>query len=260
MSAPFADPLKGLKAAEPARRHQEEPVVSTADWQGPLALMVEMAQRRRIDLKAVSMVDLVTACLDSLSSFDRVEDKAEQLVLAADLTLMKSRLLLGAEDEREDEEEALRQQALKLDRIRRIAALLMGGDQLGREIWPRGAPEINVDRTVAGADDLSIVDVIQAYARLRLRDEADAPMEVRRILAMTLAEALAKLGARLEELDGWTELFAWAGQGARPKDASARSQAAASFVAALEMAKQGDVQLRQDEAFGDVKVAKGRSA
>ncbi len=215
-----------------------------------------MAQRRRIDLKAVSMVDLVNACLDSLSSFDRVEDKAEQLVLAADLTLMKSRLLLGAKDEREDEEEALRQQALKLDRIRRIAALLMSGDQLGREIWPRGAPEIDVDRAVVGADDLTIVEVIQAYARLRLRDKADAPMEVRRILAMTLAEALKTLGARLEELDGWTELFAWAGQGARPNGASARSQAAASFVAALEMAKQGQVELRQDQAFGDVRVGR----
>lgn len=260
MSAPFADPLRGLEAAESSSRPREEVVVSTPDWQGPLALLVEMAQRRRIDLKAVSMVDLVDACLDSLSSFDRVEDKAEQLVLAADLTLMKSRLLLGAEDEREDEEEALRQQALKLDRIRRIAALLMSGDQLGREIWPRGAPEIEVDRSITGVDDLTIVDVIQAYARLRLRDEADAPMEVRRILVMTLAEALAKLGARLEELDGWTELFAWAGQGARPKGVSARSQAAASFVAALEMAKQGDVELRQDQAFGVVKIAKGQWA
>lgn len=173
MSAPFADPLKGFKATTPAGRHREEAVLSTPDWQGPLTLLIEMAQRRRIDLKAVSMLDLVNACLDSLSSFDRVEDKAEQLVLAADLTLMKSRLLIGAEDEREEEEEALRQQALKLDRIRRIAALLMSGDQLGREIWPRGAPEIDVGRAVAGADDLTIVDVIQAYARLRLRDEAD---------------------------------------------------------------------------------------
>lgn len=260
MSMSFADPLKGLNVEKSARRPGEEPVVSTADWQGPLALMVEMAQRRRIDLKAVSMVDLVDACLDSLSSLDRVEDKAEQLVLAADLTLMKSRLLLGAEDEREDEEEALRQQALKLDRIQRIAALLIGGDQLGREIWPRGEPEIEMDRSVAGASDLTIIEVIQAYARLRLRDEADAPMDVRRILAMTLAEALAQMGARLEELDGWTELFAWVGQGARPKGVSARSQAAASFVAALEMAKQGDVEIRQDEAFGDVTVGKGRSA
>lgn len=75
---------------------------------------------------------------------------------------------------------------------------------------------------------------------------------------MTLAEALKTLGTWLDELDGWIELFAWAGQGARPKGVSARSQAAASFVAALEMARQGRAEIRQDEAFGEVKVAKGQ--
>lgn len=256
MSVPFSDPLKGLRPPCPADQRIDEPSVSTSDWQGPLAVLVEMARRRRIDLKAVSMVDLVDACLDSLALFARVEDKAEQLVLAADLTLMKSRLLIGGEDEREDEEAALRQQALKLERIHRVAALLMGHDQLGRDIWARGAPELEADRNASATADLTILEVIRAYARLRLRDEADAPMEVRRILAMTLAEALEKLGARLGELEGWTELFAWAGQGARPKGVSARSQAAASFVAALEMAKQGDVELRQEEAFGTVRVGK----
>lgn len=253
MSRPFPDPLK-----KPVwgRRASGAPEVSTRHWQGTLALLIEMAQRRRVDLKTVSMVDLVDACLATLSSLDRVEDKADQILLAADLTLMKSRLLLGAENAGSDEEDALRQQALRLQRIQRVAEMMMGRDQLGREVWPRGAPELETDPAVATDKDLSLIDIIRAYARLRLRDEAEAPMEIRRILAMTLAEALQSLGGRLDELDEWTELFAWAGQGARPKGTSARSQAAASFVAALEMAKQGQVELRQDEAFGAVRVGK----
>ncbi len=213
-----------------------------------------MAQRRRIDLVTVSMLELVTACLDSLSALDRIEDKADQLLLAADLTLMKSRLLLGTDPEQADEEDRLRQQALKLQRIQRVAALMMGRDQLGRDVWARGEPELEADATVVAKDDVTLIDVIRAYARLRLRDEAETPIEIRRILAMTLAEALKGLGARLEELDGWTELFAWAGQGARCEGVSARSQAAASFVAALEMVKQGDVKLSQDGAFGELRV------
>ncbi len=219
-------------------------------------MLVEMAQRRRIDLREVSLVDLVDACIASLSAFARVEDKADQLLLVADLALMKSRLLLGGEGECGDEEDTLRQQALKLQRIQRVAAMLMGRDQLGHEIWARGEPELETGRTRQTSDDLTIIDIVQAYAHLRLRDEADAPIEVRRILAMTLAEALESLGARLEELDGWTELFAWASQGVRRKGVSARSQAAASFVAALELVKQGDAQLSQDGAFGEVKVTR----
>lgn len=222
-----------------------------------VAALVEMAQRRRIDLATVSMVELVTACLDSLSALNRIEDKADQLLLAADLTLMKSRLLLGTDPEQTDEEDRLRQQALKLQRIQRVAVLMMGRDQLGRDVWPRGEPELEADATVVAKDEVTLIDVIRAYARLRLRDEAETPIEIRRILAMTMAEALKCLGARLEELDGWTELFAWAGQEARRESVSARSQAAASFVAALEIAKQGEVEIRQDSAFGEVRVLRG---
>jgi len=254
MSKPFTDPIR-VQTSDEVRA----PSLSTRHWQGPLAALVEMAQRRRIDLVTVSMLELVTACLDSLSALDRIEDKADQLLLAADLTLMKSRLLLGTDPEQMDEEDRLRQQALKLQRIQRVAALMMGRDQLGRDVWARGEPELEADPTVVAKDDVTLIDVIRAYARLRLRlrDEAETPIEIRSILAMTLAEALKGLGARLEELDGWTELFAWAGQEARREGVSARSQAAASFVAALEMVKQGEVELWQDSAFGEVRVLRG---
>lgn len=233
-----------------------QPGISTRHWSGPLVLLVEMARRRRVDLKAISMVELVNACLDTLHEMVRIEEKADQLLLAADLVAMKARLLTGDEAAREDQEDELRQRALKLERIQRVAALLMGRDQLGREVWARGAPEIERAEAQVEAGEVSILDVVRAYARLRLRDDVDAPMELRRILAMTLTEALEALGQRVDELDEWTELFAWAGQSARGQGVSARSQAAASFVAALEMAKQGEVDIRQTETFGRMELAR----
>ena len=196
-----------------------EPDVSTGQcprhWPGPLAMLVEMARRRRVDLGAISMVELVSDCLASLDRHSRIEDRADQLLHAADLIAMKARLLTGDPAAQDREEDALRQQALKLQRIQRVAALLMGRDRLGRDIWARGAPETERAEAQAEADDVSLLDVIRAYARLRLRDEADAPVELRRILAMTLREALESLGARSDELDYWTELFSWAARSAR---------------------------------------------
>jgi segregation and condensation protein A len=215
-----------------------------------------MARRRRVDLKAISMVELVSACLEQIETLTRVEEKADQLLLAADLVAMKARLLIGDDAAREDEEEALRNQVLKLERIQRVATLLMERDQLGCEIWPRGAPEIERDEAQVEAGEVSILDVVRAYARLRLRDEVDASVELRRILAMTLREALEALCQRVDELDEWTELFAWAGKSARGQGVSARSQAAASFVAALEMAKRGEVEIVQDEVMGDLHCRK----
>lgn len=234
-----------------------QPGVAASAWSGPLAMLVEMARRRRVDLRAISMVGLVSACLENLHEVARIEEKADQLLLAADLVAMKARLLTGDDAARESEEEELRRQALKLERIQRVAALLMGRDQLGREVWPRGAPEIKCDEAQVEAGAVSILDVVRAYARLRLRDDVDAPVELRRILAMTLTEALEALGQRVEELDVWTELFGWAGKSARGQGVSARSQAAASFVAALEMARRGEVELRQSDMFGEIEVGRG---
>lgn len=90
MSRPFSDLVTD---APQGRMTSGAPNISTPHWQGPLALLVELAQRRRFDLKTVSMVELVDACLAALGSLDRVEEKADQLLLAADLALMKSRLL-----------------------------------------------------------------------------------------------------------------------------------------------------------------------
>lgn len=143
-------------------------------------MLVEMARRKHIDLKAISMVEMVSACLENLHELVRVEEKADQLLLAADLVAMKT--------------------------------------------------------------------------RLRLRDGVDAPVELRRILTMTLAEVPEAFGDRLKELDVWTELFTWAGRSTRGRGGSARSQAAASFVAALEMAREGRVAIRQSEMMGDVGV------
>ena len=237
-----------------------EPGVSTGQcprhWPGPLAMLVEMARRRRVDLGAISMVELVSDCLASLDRHSRIEDRADQLLHAADLIAMKARLLTGDPAAQGREEDALRQQALKLQRIQRVAALLMGRDRLGRDIWARGAPEIEADRWRTAPDEITLAAVIRAYADLRLRDETNPPAELRRILAMTLREALENLGARLDELDDWTELFSWAGRSARGRGVTARSQAAASFVAALEMARRGEVELRQQNAFHDVKIGK----
>ena len=113
----------------------------------------------------------------------------------------------------------------------------------------RRCDEIERDEAQAEASNVSLLDIMR---RLRLSDEADA----RRILAMTQREVQEASETRFEELNDWTELFARAGKSARGQGVSARSQAAASFVAALEMASSWEVEIRQDRAFGVVKVGK----
>ena len=228
------------------------PETGPGGWTGPLDLLLEEARRRRVDLARIPLAALVDACLARLAGIPSTAEKADQLVLAATLAEMKARFLLPpAEGGGEDEEARLRRHLEDLTAIRALAKGLAARPRLGRDVFARGAPETDPPPARA-VDGVDLVDLVAAYARLRINAEAEAPFEARRALAMTLREALALLGARLDDMEEWTKLF---GLIAAPgKTDRSRSVAAAGFAAALEMARRGEVEIRQDEAFGEVRI------
>lgn len=224
-------------------------------WQGPLAHLLEEARRRRVDLGRISMTALVDDCLARLVEIPSTFEKADQLVIIAALVELKSGLLLPEAEQENEASNLLRARLLTLARIRSIAADLMARDQLGRDVFARGAPEIERVKslsTIANPPDL--LDLVRAYARLRTTEDTKAPLEVRRTIAMTLREGLEALGLALP-IDGtWVELFALVSGDRRGRAPTRRSAAAAGFAAALEMARRGDLELRQNEAFGALSV------
>lgn len=124
----------------------------------------------------------------------------------------------------------------------------MGRDRLGRDVFPRGAPDgLKVIRKAAW--DATIYDLIAAYGVVRAR--ADEPMHiVQRRPVMTLEQALERVSRLLGLAIAWTDLEAFL-----PSDASGdyrRSALASSFVAALELARQGRLLMRQEEAFAPI--------
>ena len=224
-------------------------------WQGPLAHLLEEARRRRVDLGRISMTALVDACLARLVEIPSTFEKADQLVIIAALVELKSGLLLPEAEQENEASNLLRARLLTLARIRNIAADLMARDQLGRDVFARGAPEIEQVKslsTIANPPDL--LDLVRAYARLRTTEDTKAPLEVRRTIAMTLREGLEALGVALPIDGAWVELFALVSGDRRGRAPTRRSAAAAGFAAALEMARRGDLELRQNEAFGALSV------
>jgi segregation and condensation protein A len=69
---------------------------------------------------------------------------------------------------------------------------------------------------------------------------------------MTLEDAIVRVSALLGQALDWTTLEAFLPVTADP--AYRRSALASSFVAALELARQGRLELEQNEAFGDLLV------
>ena len=220
-------------------------------WEGPLDLLLTLARNQKVDLRAISILELVDQYIAFMEHAReiRLELAADYLVMAAWLAYLKSALLLprNPEETPSPEELALRLQ-LRLERLnamREAGARLVARDRLGRDVFLRAAPEgLRVVRK--GRYEAEIYDLIAAYGRISARTRPVMHVVALRDV-MTLDEAIERVallvGSRIE----WSTIESFL-----PEDASGtyrKSALASSFVAALELAKQGRVELRQKSAF-----------
>ena len=232
-------------------------------WEGPLHLLLDLARRQKVDLRRISILALVDQYLEFVDRAGamRLELAADYLVMAAWLAWLKSLLLLPRDPEVQPspEELALRLQ-LRLQRLsamREAGARLMARDRLGRDVFPRGAPEgLRTDRRTRWHSDLFAL--IQASGVIKQRTAPVVHM-VRSRPVMTLESAIARVEAMIGAAIEWTDLSRFLPAyeaGGDPR--LARSALASSFVAALELAKQGKVELAQADTFAPLMLRKGR--
>ena len=225
-------------------------------WEGPLDLLLDLARRQKVDLRTISILDLVDQYITYIERAEalRLELAADYLVMAAWLAYLKSALLLPREEQEDPsaEELALRLQ-LRLQRLaamRDAAARLMGRDRLGRDVFQRGAPEgLRIDRkNIWQCDWFALV---QAYGQVKARTAPVVHM-VRDRMVMTLDSALSRVSAILGVNLNWMDLREFLPPHADPR--LRRSALASSFVATLELARLGKAELAQDEVFGPLRV------
>lgn len=235
----------------------EQLVVNVDGYEGPLDLLLTMARTQKVDLAKISILKLAEQYLVFIREAEalRIELAADYLVMAAWLAFLKSRLLLPPtelDDEPSGEELAARLafQLERLSAMREAAARLMGRDRLGRDFFPRGAPEtVVIARSTAW--DVSLADLLKAYARLQTRAEYQ-PLAVERPTIFTMEAALARLRGVIGSGIGWMQLAAFLPEEWRQQPVRRRSAIASSFSAMLELAKEGEIEIRQDAVFAPI--------
>ncbi|MCW4463060.1 segregation/condensation protein A [Sphingomonas sp. BT-65] len=220
-------------------------------WEGPLDLLLALARNQKVDLRQLSILQLVDQYLTYVNEARelKLEVAADYLVMAAWLAYLKSALLLPRDPEIEPspEELALRLQ-LRLERLnamREAGARLVARDRMGRDVFPRGAPEgLKVVRKSRWQAE--IYDLIAAYGQISARTRPVMHVVAVRPV-MTLEDAIVRVSELVGERIDWSTIESFL-----PADAEGlyrRSALASSFVAALELARQGRVELRQKSAF-----------
>jgi segregation and condensation protein A len=250
MSGPDGDPRF------PQASEAETALVLDLDgFEGPIDLLLALAREQKVDLTKISILALADQYLAFIAAQRRMrlEIAADYLVMAAWLAYLKSRLLLPDPPAVEDEPSAAELAAALSHRLQLLAAMqragaaLMGRPLLGRDVFGRGMPEAVTafDRPVY---ELTLYDLLAAYGAEHRRRHAQ-------VLTILPAEfhspddALRHLAQYLGHVPEWRDLMRFLPEELRG-GVFRRSALAATFAASLELARAGQVELRQDRAFG----------
>lgn len=229
-------------------------------FEGPLHVLLALARAEKVDLRALridTLADQYLAFVDAARVM-RLELAADYLVMAAWLTLLKSKLLLPrAEGEARDEDGLPPEELAKrlAFRLRRLEAMRLAGERLqggnidGRDVRARGAPE--GVRARSSAFEASLYDLLKAYGGRR-STTACARVRIPRPNVYALDDARVRLERLLPQAASWRALNelappAHAFSGEPPP---APSRLASAFCAALELTRDGSAELRQEALFG----------
>ena len=237
----------------------KEFIVDIKGFDGPLELLLSLAQKQKVDLKEISIRELVDQYLSFVKNASKLklELAAEYLLMASFLTYLKSRILLP-KDCFEDEltaseiEKNLAYKLKRLSEIKNCTDELFLKPKLGIDFFKRGFHENN-DKKVIKKLDASLIEILRAYAKVNSK-KVFAPLKLIRQSIYKIDEALKSIVGLVSKGKNWVflqEIIPREWKGSKVK---VRSAMATTFAASLELVKSGDCILEQRSPFQSLKI------
>jgi len=223
--------------------------IATPVFEGPLELLLVLAEREEIDIFQVSLAGLTETYLAEIAALDERDpvEMAEFLWLAARLLLLKSiRLLPGEEPDDEEAdllgwEEDVRGRLLEYRAYKEMAEKLMERAAADEPSYPPPARQVEVE---GQEEPLQVAALLHAFQSVLARLPPRPLVYVG--TGWTLEDKLEVLERRLRR--GPLELVEVI------LECQDRLEAVVTFVAVLEMLRRGAVRVRQERNFGRILV------
>ena len=225
--------------------------IKTEVFEGPLDLLLSLIEKRKLfinDIALSKVADDYIAYLQSLEKFP-IADSADFLVIASTLLLIKSRSLLPNLSLTEDEKKDIGDLEKRLKIYQRIKELSVHiKNRFGKDIIftaePRKAIAVfSPDQNMTKENFLAtIISVIKALPKVENIPKA----VVKKV--MSLEEMISNLTTRIQSgIRLSFREFAKVGK-------EDRVNVIISFLAMLELVKQGVVNVKQNNQFEDIEI------
>jgi segregation and condensation protein A len=225
-------------------------------FEGPLDLLLYLIKKEEVDIYDIPIERITTQYLDYLEIM-RILDlniAGEFLVMAATLMMIKSRMLLPAEErpalEEEDEEDPrwdLVRQLVEYKKFKDAAQFLQQREIERLDVFSREGETVALGpEPEIALQDASLFDLISAFNQALKRIEKE---ELREIFSerFTVGEKIDALLGLLRESETLSLMQVFSGM-------RSRGEIVVTFLAVLELIRLRQIAARQDRQFGEIVI------
>ncbi|HHQ13958.1 MAG TPA: segregation/condensation protein A [Chromatiales bacterium] len=220
-------------------------------FEGPLDLLLYLIRRQNLDILDIPLTEITRQYIDYIEMMKSLELElaGEYLLMAAMLAEIKSRMLLPRSPDLPEEEEDPRAELVRrlqeYERYKQAAEGIDMLDRMDRDVHQASA-EVVEKQVVTKLPDLTLKELLVAFKDVITRAENYAHLQVRReplSVRQRMSEVLSRVknGAFAE----FVTLF---------DPAEGRMGIAVTFIAVLELLREGLIEVVQAEPFSPIHV------
>jgi len=227
------------------------------DFEGPLDLLLHLIKENKMNIMDIEIDKITDQYVKFLEEQERLnlEVASEYLVLASELIEIKSRLLLPRQELNEDSEEEIDPRDELINRLleyqayKDITKVLQEKEELRSEIYTKAPENVKnyIDEVSEIHADVSLDDLVEALKKYLVRNEEKKPLNtkvtVNEISVSSRRHDIKKILKEKKKIN-FFELF----------PIVSKEYVVATFLAILEMAKDNELKISQDDTFSDITV------
>jgi segregation and condensation protein A len=236
--------------------------VNLNNFNGPLEVLLDLAKSQKVDLEKISITILVDQFHDFIKSNKNInlELASEYLLMATWLTYLKSKLLLPETDDEEfkalEVAEKLKLQLKKLELIRLLSDQMLKRKRLGKDIFMRGIRG-NIKSIYSTKYSLTLFEILKSYSSIIMSRDFKV-MNIPKLPVFTTEEGINRIKEFFGKLNDWKNIDELLPKDFLKSKSFSRTGKAGIFAGSLELAKEGNISIKQKNLFDDIFIKENK--
>ena len=225
-------------------------------YSGPLNTLLDLAKAQKVDLEKLSITKLADQFYEFITKSDNInlEVASEYLLIATWLTYLKSKLLLPESDDEEfkalEVAEKLKLQLKKLELIRILSDQMLKRKRLGRDIFLRGGKG-RIKSIYNTKYSLTLYEILRTYSTI-IQTKNFQRISIPKLPVFTTEDGIRTIKQFLGKLSNWKNIEDLIPLDFKNSKSKSRTGNAGILSASLELVKEGNITLKQNNLFDDI--------